>query len=186
MNALAELFFTFLCIGALSFGGGYGALALIEDSVVTAQGWLTQEQLADLVTLAEMTPGPISLNAASFTGYAVSGIPGAVSATVGCVLPSCLLVSLLALLYTRYREQPLMSSVLSAVRPAVCALIFSAFLTVALPALCGITSVWELNQLRLNSVLILTFTGAVCMENIANLPPIAVILFSGLCGVLLL
>ncbi len=181
-----ELLKGFFFIGARSFGGGYGALKLIEDSVVAAHGWLTYEQLADLITLAEITPGPIALNAASFTGYTVSGIPGAVAATVGCVLPSCALVSLLAFLYSRYREQPLMSSVLSSVRPAVCALIFSAFLTVALLALFGVSDFRELLPLKPNAAAILIFSGAVLLSKFTRIPPFLLILASGMCGVILL
>ena len=87
-----QLFLAFLQIGAFSFGGGYAAMPLIQDQVVTKYGWLTQTDFADLVTISEMTPGPIAINAATFVGNQVAGIPGALVATFGFILPSCVFV----------------------------------------------------------------------------------------------
>ncbi|MBP3721220.1 MAG: chromate transporter, partial [Clostridia bacterium] len=87
-----QLFLAFLQIGALSFGGGYAAMPLIQAQTVTEHAWITFTDFADLVTIAEMTPGPIAVNAATFVGNRVAGIPGALAATAGVVLPSCLFV----------------------------------------------------------------------------------------------
>ena len=86
-----QLFLSFLQIGALSFGGGYAAMPLIEAQIIRTHGWLTTAEFADLVTIAEMTPGPIAVNAATFVGTKIGGIPGALAATAGCVLPACVL-----------------------------------------------------------------------------------------------
>ena len=85
-----QLFFSFLQIGALSFGGGYAAMPLIQEQVVTLHGWLSMEAFTDLVTIAEMTPGPIAVNSATFVGIQIAGPGGAVVATLGCILPSCI------------------------------------------------------------------------------------------------
>lgn len=98
-----QLFFSFLQIGALSFGGGYAAMPLIQEQVVTMHGWLSMETFSDLVTIAEMTPGPIAVNSATFVGTRIAGPGGAVVATLGCILPSCIIVTLLAYIYTKYR-----------------------------------------------------------------------------------
>ena len=75
-----QLFLSFLQIGALSFGGGYAAMPLIEAQIVTTHGWLTMTEFANLVTIAEMTPGPIAVNAATFVGTKIAGVPGALAA----------------------------------------------------------------------------------------------------------
>ena len=116
---LLSLFTSFLQIGAFSFGGGYAAMPLIQEQVITRHGWLTMSDFTDLVTVAEMTPGPIAVNGATFVGNQVAGIPGAIAATIGVILPSCIFVTILAWLYTRYRKMRLMQGVLQSLRPAV-------------------------------------------------------------------
>ena len=132
---LLSLFLSFLQIGLFSIGGGYAAMPLIQAQTVTLHGWLTLKEFADLVTIAEMTPGPIAVNAATFVGIRVAGIPGALIATCGCILPSCLIVSLLAYLYRRFRGLTLFQEVLSALRPVIVALIAGAGVTLLASAL---------------------------------------------------
>ncbi len=120
------LILSFLQVGAFSIGGGYAAMPLIREQTVTLHAWLTEAEFADLVTIAEMTPGPIALNAATFVGMRVAGLPGALAATLGCVLPSLLIVSLLAWVYARYRSGTVLQTVLGTLRPVVVALIASA------------------------------------------------------------
>ena len=85
-----QLFLSFLQIGALSFGGGYAAMPLIQAQIVTQHSWLTMSEFTDLVTIAEMTPGPIAVNSATFVGTKIAGVPGALAATAGCILPACI------------------------------------------------------------------------------------------------
>ena len=99
-----QLFLSFLQVGAFSIGGGYAAMPLIQSQVVTSHGWLTMSEFTDLITIAEMTPGPIAVNSATFVGIRIAGVGGAVIATLGCILPSCLIVSLLAFVYYRYKQ----------------------------------------------------------------------------------
>ena len=94
-----ELFGSFFQIGLFSIGGGYAAMPLIQNQVVDIHPWLTMTQFADIMTIAEMTPGPIAINSATFVGIQVAGLPGAVIATVGCVFPSCVIVMLIMGLY---------------------------------------------------------------------------------------
>lgn len=130
-----QLFFAFLQIGAFSFGGGYAAMPLIQAQVIDKYGWLTIKDFTDLVTIAEMTPGPIAVNSATFVGNRIAGIPGARVATFGVILPSCIFVSVLAWLYNKYRQLTLMQGILKSLRPAVVAMIFSAGLVILIPAL---------------------------------------------------
>lgn len=174
------LFIKFFLIGALSFGGGYASLPLIQATIVEEQGWLTYEEFADVLTLSEVTPGPISLNAASFAGYRVAGIAGSIAATLGCTMPSCIIVSILAILYMKYRSGTVFSTVLTAIRPAVCAMIFSSFVTIASLVLFSTASG------GLNAAATLLFAGAFVVMLTKKVPPVVIILFSGVCGIVLL
>ena len=130
-----QLLWSFIQIGLFSIGGGYASLPLIEHQVVDVHGWLTASQLTDIVTISQMTPGPIALNAATFVGTRIGGLPGAIVATLGCVLPSCIIVLALAWVYTKYKDLDLLRGILAGLRPAVVALIASAGLTILISAL---------------------------------------------------
>lgn len=121
-----ELFLRFLKIGACSFGGGYASLALIREEAVQATGWLTEADFTGLCAIAEMTPGPVTLNAASFTGWQTAGLAGAAAATLGCILPSICIIALLSRIYLRYGNHPLLRSILIGMRPVICAMVVSA------------------------------------------------------------
>ena len=132
-----QLFWSFLQIGLFSFGGGYAAMPLIQGQVVTSHGWLTMSEFTDLITISQMTPGPIAVNSATFVGLKIAGIPGAVVATVGCILPSCIIVTILAKLYLRYRSMDMLQGVLHSLRPAVVAMIASAGVQILITAFWG-------------------------------------------------
>lgn len=134
---IVQLFVSFLQVGLFSIGGGYAAIPLIQNQAVQIHHWITEEQFLDLATIAEMTPGPIAVNAATFVGLRVSGVPGAVTATFGCILPSLVIVSVLAVLYRKYRKMPLLQSVLSSLRPAVVALILAAGINMLMQVVFG-------------------------------------------------
>ena len=125
-----QMFLSFLQVGMFSIGGGYAAMPLIQNQVVTSHNWLTMNEFTDLITIAEMTPGPIAVNSATFVGVRIAGIPGALIATFGCILPSCLIVSILAYVYFRYKNMSGLQCVLASLRPAVVALIASAGLSI--------------------------------------------------------
>lgn len=127
-----QLFLSYLQIGAFSFGGGYAAMSLIQTQVVDTYHWLTIGQFTDLVTIAEMTPGPIAINSATFVGTQVGGILGALCATIGCILPSCIIVTLLAKIYIKYRNVTVMQNILSSLRPVVVSMIAVAGLAILL------------------------------------------------------
>jgi len=127
-----QLLLSFIQVGLFSIGGGYAAIPLIQSEVVLEHGWLSMQEFTNLITIAEMTPGPIAVNSATFVGLRIAGFPGAVVATVGCILPSCIIVSLLAYIYYKYRNVSALQSVLGSLRPAVVALIASAGLSIFL------------------------------------------------------
>ena len=173
-----QLFLSFLQIGLFSIGGGYAAMPLIQQQTVELHRWLTMGEFTDLITIAEMTPGPIAVNSATFVGIRIGGVFGAVVATLGCILPSCIIVSLLAFIYARYKSLPLLQSVLSCLRPAVVALIAGAGLSILRLAgfgdgsisfenlrLAGIglfaAALLALRKFKLNPILTMCLCGAV-------------------------
>lgn len=125
-----KLIWSFFQIGLFSFGGGYASIPLIENQVVTLNGWLSSTQFADIITISQMTPGPVAINCATFVGLRTAGLGGAIAATFGCVLPSCLIVLALAKLYQKFGELPLLKGILKGLRPAVVALIAAAGLSI--------------------------------------------------------
>ena len=132
-----QLFWSFFQIGSFSFGGGMAAIPLIQSQIVDLHGWLTLAEFTDLIAISQMTPGPIAINAATFVGTQIAGVGGAVASTVGCILPSCVLVSLLAWVYGKYKEMAVVSGVLAGLRPAVVALVLSAGLSILVMSFWG-------------------------------------------------
>ncbi len=132
-----QLFWSFFQIGLFSIGGGYAAMPLIQNQVVDLNHWLSMQEFADIVTISQMTPGPIAINAATFVGTKVTGLAGAIAATVGCVLPSCIIVLTLAYFYYKYQGATFIKGILQGLRPAVVAMIASAGLSILCLALFG-------------------------------------------------
>ena len=123
---LLKLFFAFIQVGLFSVGGGYAAIPLIQEQIVNIYGLMTLEEFSDLITVAEMTPGPISINSATFVGMRSAGIPGVLICSIGCIIPSFCICLILAHFYYKYRTVSGVQVVLGAMRPAVVALITSA------------------------------------------------------------
>lgn len=130
-----QLFLSFLQIGLFSFGGGYAAMPLIQEQIVDTHGWLSMSEFTDLITISQMTPGPIAINSATFVGIKIAGLAGAAVATAGCILPSCVIVTLLAKIYLKYRNVKTFQSVLDSLRPAVVAMIAAAGVSILTSAL---------------------------------------------------
>ena len=123
---LLKLFFAFIQVGLFSVGGGYAAIPLIQEQIVNIYGMMTLEEFSDLITVAEMTPGPISINSATFVGMRIAGIPGVLICSIGCIIPSFCICLTLAHFYYKYRSVSGVQIVLGSLRPAVVALIASA------------------------------------------------------------
>lgn len=175
-----QLFFSFLQIGAFSFGGGYAAMPLIQSQVVTLHGWLTASEFTDLITISQMTPGPIAINSATFVGTRIAGPLGALTATAGCILPSCILVTLLARIYLRYRNLTLIQGVLKSLRPAVIAMIGAAGVSILATAFWGDGAVL-INTVNLRAVCI--FAASLLLLMRFKMNPIQVMVLAGLAEV---
>ena len=170
-----SLLWSFIQIGLFSVGGGYAAMPLIQHQVIDIHGWLTMQEFSDIMTISQMTPGPIAINSATFVGIRIAGIPGALVATFGCVLPSSIIVTILAFVYYRFKGLDAVQSVLKGLRPAVVAMIASAALSLTAMALCGsdsftrdidmvnatliVIALIELRKWRLNPIIVIAATG---------------------------
>lgn len=177
-----QLFLSFLQIGAFSFGGGYAAMPLIQNQVVQLHPWLSQSEFTDLITISQMTPGPIAVNSATFVGTRIAGVPGALAATIGCVLPSCILVTILAKIYLKYRNLSLLQDILKSLRPAVIAMIAAAGVSILVTAFWGN----DISSLHLDTILSSTNIRAVGIFLLSlillakfKMDPIHVMLLSG-------
>lgn len=137
-----QLFLTFFLIGMFTIGGGYAMLSLIQNEVVTVHGWISDTTFTDIVAISQMTPGPIGINSATYVGYEVlsnSGASEAISvlgsftATFAVVVPSFLIVLMLAKVYEKWKDHYLFKGIMSALKPATLGLIGTAALTLATP-----------------------------------------------------
>ena len=129
-----KLFLTFLEIGTVSFGGGYGMISLVREAVLS-NGWLTEEEFLNLIAVSESTPGPIAVNTATFVGSTQAGFFGALAATLGVVLPSFVIILVIAALIRNFLQYAGVQAFLSGVRPCVVAMILATSVTMGLKAL---------------------------------------------------
>ena len=120
---LLQLFTTFFKIGLFSFGGGFAMIPLIQREVIERHKWISNKDFLDMLVLAQSTPGPIAVNTSVFVGYKTRGVAGAIAATIGTVLPSFIVILLLALFFAEVRDNRYVDAAFRAMRPAVVALI---------------------------------------------------------------
>ena len=167
-----QLFFSFLQIGTFSFGGGYAALPLIQNQVVSLHHWISMAEFTDLITISQMTPGPIAINSATFVGIKIAGMPGALVATLGCILPSCIIVTIIANLDT-------LQGILGMLRPAVVALIASAGISILITAFFGDSGI-KLSSCNPKAVVI--FAGCLILLR-KRVNPVLVMVLAGIVNV---
>lgn len=171
-----SLFWSFFQVGLFSIGGGYAAMPLIQQQVVDLHPWLSLTEFTDIITISQMTPGPIAINAATFVGIRVQGIPGALVATLGCILPSCIIVLILGFVYYRFRGISTVQGVLQGLRPAVVAMIGSAGLSILLLSVFGRDS-FPLDFSQVDGIAVLIF--AACLFALRKWKPNPIIVMSG-------
>lgn len=180
---ILKLFFSFIQVGLFSVGGGYAAIPLIQNQIVETHGLMTMAGFTDLITIAEMTPGPISINSATFVGTQLAGLPGAIICTLGCIIPSFIICLLLAHFYYKYRSFSGVQTVLAALRPAVVALIASAGLSILLLGLFNA----DLGAIQLSNFRVIEavlFVAAFFLLRKYKLSAIVVIFGTGVIGTL--
>lgn len=180
---LLELFWSFFQVGLFSIGGGYAALPLIQNQIVDINAWLTLTEFADVITISQMTPGPIAINAATFVGLRLGGLAGAIVATFGCVTPSLIIVLILAMIYFKYRSLSLMQGILYGLRPAVVALIGSAGLSLLILTFWGSRQITA-NLGDLNLIAIVIFIASLVVLRVKKVDPILVMSGAGVAGLI--
>ena len=181
---LLTLFWAFVQVGLFSVGGGYAAIPLIQEQIVNIHKLMTLEEFSDLITVAEMTPGPISINSATFVGMRISGIPGVILCSIGCIIPSFCICLILAHFYYKYRSVKGVQIVLGAMRPAVVALIGSAGASILMLGLFQA----ELKEIVLSNIRVvelIIFVIALFLLRKFKMNAITIILGSGVVGTII-
>jgi chromate transporter len=181
-----ELFYTFFYIGIVTFGGGYAMLPLIQSTVLS-KGWMPHEQLVDFVAISESTPGPFAINIATYIGAERCGVLGSVCATLGVVMPSFIVILLVARIYEKFNSNKIVKGVMTGLKPAVIGLIASAVLsigkTVLIPDVKNIKAIGEIFTTELLcSVIIFAIGLFLILKKKAH--PILVVALSAILGIL--
>ena len=172
MKTLIDLFFTFCRIGGLTFGGGYAMLPIIQKEIVEEKKWATEEEVLDYYAVGQCTPGIIAVNTATFIGYKVHGIIGAIVATLGVVFPSLIIITIIAALLKNFANYSIVQHAFSGIRVVVIALIVSAILKL------GKTSIK-------NSTTLIIAIIAFILVAFVNLSPIYIVIAAACIGLIL-
>lgn len=178
MTILLDLFLTFAKIGAFTFGGGYAMISIIDHECVEKKRWITADELTDMTVVAESTPGPVAVNCSTYTGYKTAGIKGAVSATMGMILPSFFIILVIAVFFEQLLSYEIIRKAFAGIRIAVAVLIIRA-------ALKMIREMLRKTQNKVvNLTMILLFFGAVLWMNISGVgfSTIYLIITAGIMG----
>ena len=185
---LLKLFLTFLKVGAVSFGGGMGMISVIRDEVL-GHGWMTEEELLNMIAVAESTPGPIAVNIATFVGAGEGGFFGALLATLGIVLPSFFIILLIAVCVRNLLRYAPVKAFLGGVRPCVIGLILAVAATLALSTLFGFGKIGDTLSVDWRGLVIFAVVAgaAEVLKKIRKKPvsPIVMILISAVLGMVL-
>jgi chromate transporter len=193
-----QLYWSFFKIGLFSIGGGYASLPLIEKEVVELHNWITMTEFTDIITISQMTPGPVAINTSTFVGTQIGGLLGAIVATLGCVTPSFIIVLLLAYIYVKYKNVTIVSDILFGLRPAVVSLIGVAGLSIVMLAFFGekklnISNLYfdkfgvhlTIENLTVNCIAILFFSIGFFFLRRYKINPIYVMVGSGVAGAII-
>ncbi len=188
MNVYLLLFLTFFKIGAVSFGGGYGMISLVREEVLL-NGWLTEEEFLNFIAVSESTPGPIAINMATFIGSSQGGFLGAVLASLGVVLPSFIIILLIATIAKNLLKIGGVKAFLSGVKPAVAGLITATGITMAISAILGFKNISSTVNFDYKALIIF---AVVCLASMLykkffkkKLSPILLIIISAIMGLIL-
>ena len=183
-----ELFWNFLMIGALSFGGGYGMISLVRETVL-GRGWLTEGEFLSFIAVSESTPGPLGINMATFIGASQGGFWGALCATLGVVLPSFVIILLIASVLQNLMKYAGVNAFLSGVRPCVIAMILATAIGMAISTLLGFANIHSALAPDPKSILVFAILWLTHFEykriKKTAPSPIIMILFSAALGMLL-
>ena len=181
MNTSWNQFIVFLKIGLFSIGGGYAVIPLIREQAVEKTGWISEKMFTDIITISQMTPGPLAVNTSTFAGLQIGGIAGALAATVGCVLCGVMISLTLYNFFQAHQKSVYVLEILNGLKSASSGLIISAAFTIILLALYG-GNTSEPDFLSLNRAALFLFLTMLFMLRKWKLNPIVVMLLSGIAG----
>ena len=175
VKSLETLFFTFFKIGLFTFGGGYAMIALLEEEFIQRRKWLDKDEFLDMTAIAESTPGPVAINSATYLGYKLAGVPGAVAATVAVCLPSFLIIYAISLFFEQFTQLTVIANAFKGIQVCVIYLIFSA----------GVRMLQALDHSLFSSGVLLSVFLAMTSLSLAGISvsSILLILLSGAAGV---
>ncbi len=181
MNTVLNLFLVFLKIGGLSIGGGYAIIPLIQEQVVEKTGWISEKMFTDIITISQMTPGPLAVNTSTFVGLQIGGVTGALAATAGCILCGMILSLILYRFFQTHQKSAYVLEVLNGLKSASLGLILSAAFTMILLALYG-SNKPELSFSALNWTALFLFLTMLFILRKWKINPILIMLISGFAG----
>mgnify|MGYP003200161621 FL=1 len=166
-----KLLFTFFKIGLFSFGGGYAMIPFMQREIIEKHQWLSSSEFVDIIGISQMTPGPVSVNSATFVGYKVGGVVGSIFATLGITVISFILVSIASKAIDKFKESKYLKAALLGMRPVLIALIINAFISLAKDAYVDVKSI------------IITLIVGGCLFS-KKIHPIVIIVLAGLLGII--
>lgn len=172
MKTLFELFYIFARIGGFTFGGGYAMLPMLEREVVEKKKWATQQELLDYFAIGQCTPGIIAVNTATFVGFKIKGVLGAIFATFGVIAPSIVIVSIIAAFISNFQQYEVVQWAFAGIRDAVVALIVSAVLKVAKKSIVDIVTV-------------IIFLIVAALSFFTDMSPVIFVVAAGVCGLVI-
>jgi chromate transporter len=135
LKKISKLFFVFLRIGAFTFGGGYAMIPFIQREIVDNNHWIEEEYIVDIFAIVQSVPGVIAVNSAIFVGYRVAGLGGAIASTLGVVIPSFVIISIIALFFSKFKDLPVVADAFRGISAGVVALIVLAVLKLSKPSI---------------------------------------------------
>lgn len=178
---MLEILLSFLQIGFSSIGGGYATIPLIQEQVVNIHHWLTMQEFSDVITISQMTPGPLAVNASTFVGIRIAGILGAIVATVGCVSIGFLVSLTMYKAFTKYRHYPVIKDVLQSLKATSVGLITCAALTILLFAIVS-TRTLDIAAMDFNIKAFAIFAITLLLVRKTKMSPIKLMMLSGVMG----
>ena len=172
METLLKLLFTFFKIGLFSFGGGYAMIPFMQREIIEKHQWLSSSEFVDIIGISQMTPGPVSVNSATFVGYKVGGVVGSILATLGITVISFILVSIASKAIDKFKESKYLKAALLGMRPVLIALIINAFISLAKDV-----------YVDVKSIIVTLIVGGCLLSK--KIHPILTIVIAGLLGIIL-
>ena len=171
MKQIIELFFTFFKLGAVTFGGGYAMLPLIQREIVEKKKWATEEEVLDYYAIGQCTPGVIAVNTATFIGQKIKGVLGGIAATLGVVFPSLIIITVIAAFISNFSEYAVVKNAFAGIRVCVAVLIVNA-----------VVKLWKKSVT--NALTFIIFAAVFALSFVFDVSPIIFVLFAALIGII--